>query len=631
MSGLAVLIRFDGGDTDCRQVQAMTAAMAYRGPDGIAHWASGPAALGHCAMDASEAAVMPQPLLSEDGQVAAVFDGYLANHTELRADLAARGARLRSTSDAELVLCAYEAWGADFARHLDGEFAAALWDARRREAFCVRDHHGLRPLYWYWDGRTLVAASEIAAVLAALPTAPPLNLGYLAEIAADTYYSADETVWQGVKRLLPAHVLCAADRGLQLSEYWTLPAEVDILYRRDEDYFEHYREVLTRSVRGAARSHRPLACEVSGGLDSSSVYCLAHRLQGAGQLPAPQLRGYTLAGPAGSDADETVFARSVGSHTNTAIAELPLFLPPLEWFAQRAAADRDLPPLPNAAMSLMLDEAAVGDGCRVTLTGIGGDQWCDGTYNYYGELFAARDWARLFACFRQDIGAEGFACTSGLLARLGPGSMLPASLRRALRKGLNRDKAQAPPAWVQPEYQRELAERRQRYEAGYPADYRKSYKLRKLRNPVWSVVLDQASRQRARSGLEMRSPMMSRAFIEFSVRTPEHLKLRGGVSKFLHRSALVGILPEDVAGRQSKAEFSTAYMGLVENLHTACQPPQFCNPGGILNNVAVRRLFDSHRNAPIDERCYGEIWGSYAVNLMAAQLLNPAKRERDDD
>ena len=631
MSGFAVLIRFDGGDADRRRVQAMTAAMAYRGPDGIAHWADGAAALGHCAMDASEAATMPQPLLSADGQVVAVFDGYLANHTELRADLLARGARLGSTSDAELVLSAYEFWGADFARYLDGEFAAAMWDAKQREAFCIRDHHGLRPLYWHWDGTTLVAASEIAAMLAALPHTPPLNLGYLTEIAADTHYSSDETVWQGIKRLLPAHVLCIYNRRAQLGEYWTLPTEVDILYRRDEDYFEHYRDVLSRSVRNAARSHRPLACEVSGGLDSSSVYCLAHRLQGAGQLPAPELRGYTLAGPVGSAADETAFARSVGHYTGTAIAELPLFLPPLEWFAQRSAADRDLPPLPNAAMSLTLDEAAAADGCRVTLTGIGGDQWCDGTYNYYAELFASRDWARLIGCYRQDIRAEGLVYASGLLARLGPGSLVPSGLRRALRKALKSDKAKAPPAWIQPPFQRELAQRRQHYEAGYPADYRKSYKQRKLRNPVWSVVLDQASRQRARSGLEMRNPMMSRTFIEFSARTPEHLKLRGGVNKSLHRRALAGILPPEVAERESKAEFSAAYAGLIEDLHLACQPPQICNPGGILNGNAVAQLFTEYHHAPIDDRCYGEIWGSYAVNLIAAQFLNFAKREQSDD
>lgn len=620
MSGIAALIRLGGGDfgaggADRARAAAMTAAMAFRGPDGIALWDDASAAIGHCAMNASQATTTPQPLVSDDGLVALSFDGYLANCEELRTDLLARGARLHAGSDAELALRAYEAWGADFARYLDGEFAAVLWDGRRHEALCVRDHHGLRPLYWHWDGRTLIAASEIAAVLAALPVDPPPNQGYLAEIAADAFYSADETVWQGIMRLLPAHVLRADAGGVRLSEYWVLPTQVDILYRRDEEYFEHYHEVLSQSVRRAARSHRPLACEVSGGLDSSSVYCMAHLLQGQGRLAAPELRGYTLAGPPGSAAEETAFARIVGAHTGTAIAEYPLFLPPLDWFARRAAVDRDLPPLPNAAMSITLDEAAAADGCRVSLSGIGGDQWCDGTHYYYGELFDARDWARLLACYRADVRAGGLAQASGLFARLGPGALVPPRWRRALRSLLGRNPPFAPPALLQPRFQRELAERRARYEAGFPEDYRASYKLRKLRHPIWSLVLDQGSRQRARSGLEMRSPMMSRAFIEFSARTPENLKLHGGISKYLHRHALAGILPPQIANRQTKAEFSIAYEGLFDSLRAACQLRQAGDRGEVTDPAQVAALFEAHFDQPIDERCYGEIWGTYVVNL----------------
>lgn len=615
MSGLAALIRFDGGEAGLMAVQAMTAAMAFRGPDGITHWADGSASLGYCAMHASEADSPAQPLASEDGQVLAVFDGFLANHDELRADLLARGARLRWASDAELVLSAYEAWGEDFAAHLDGEFAVILWDRRTRTAVCARDHHGLRPLYWHWDGHTLVAASEIAAVLAALRKTPELNLGYLAEIAADVFYSPDETVWQGVARLLPAHVLRVDAGGPRLSEYWSLPTEVDILYARDEDYAEHYREVLTQSVRRAARSHLPLACEVSGGLDSSSVYCLAHQLQLHGRLPAPALRGYTLAGPPGSAADEVDFARMVGTHTGTAIAEQQLFLPPLEWFARQSATDRDLPPLPNAAMTITLDEAAVADGSRVSLGGIGGDQWCDGTHFYYGELFAARRWGQLLNCYRADIKAGGFVAASGLLARLGPGSLLPPRWRQTLRKALGGRRVEPAPTYLQPQFQRELAERQARYEAGYSQDYRASYKLRKLRHPSWTVVLDQLSRQRANSGLELRSPMLSRSFIEFSARTPEHLKLRGGTSKYLHRTALAGILPSGVVQRQSKAEFSAAYTNLVPALQTACSKAEV--PAETLFDAGkITSLFGTYHRSSIDERSHGAIWGVYVAMLM---------------
>ena len=336
-------------------------------------------------------------------------------------------------------------------------------------------------------------------------------------------------------------------------------------------------------------------------------------------MSAPELRGYTFAGPPGSAADETSFARMVGAHTGRVIAERPLFLPPLDWFASRAAADRDLPPLPNAAMSITLDEAAVSDGCRVSLNGVGGDQWCDGTYNYYGELFAARDWARLLQCYRADVGAEGFAAASGLLVRLGPGSLVPAHWRRTMRDLLGKNPDFEPPDFLQPRFQRELADRRARYEARFPENYRDGYKLRKLQHPIWSLVLDQGSRQRARSGLETRSPLMSRAFIEFSARTPEHLKLRGGVSKYLHRRALKGILPAGVASRQTKAEFSTAYQTHFQDLEKIWAGPQSGALRDLLDTRQVAVLFERFLSQPIDDRGFGEIWGAYAVNLMTAQ------------
>jgi len=309
----------------------------------------------------------------------------------------------------------------------------------------------------------------------------------------------------------------------------------------------------------------------------------------------------------------------VGAHTGRVIAERRLFLPPLDWFASRAAGDRDLPPLPNAAMSITLDAAAAADGCRVSLNGVGGDQWCDGTYNYYGELFAARDWARLLQCYRADVGAEGFAAASGLLARLGPGSLVPAQWRRTMRNLLGKNPDFAPPDFLRPRFQRELADRRARYEARFPENYRDGYKLRKLQHPIWSLVLDQGSRQRARSGLETRSPLMSRAFIEFSARTPEHLKLRGGVSKYLHRRALKGILPAGVASRQTKAEFSTAYQTQFQNLEKIWAGPQSGMLRDLLDTRQVAALFERFLSQPIDDRGFGEIWGAYAVNLMTAQ------------
>ena len=131
-------------------VERMTAAMDYRGPDGIAHWQRGSVALGHCMLrTTTESLEEVQPLANEDESLILVIDGWLSNWEELRADLLSRGAKLRTRSDAELVLRAYEAWGDDCPKHIDSECAFVFWDARRQMAWSARDHAGLRPLLYH--------------------------------------------------------------------------------------------------------------------------------------------------------------------------------------------------------------------------------------------------------------------------------------------------------------------------------------------------------------------------------------------------------------------------------------------------------------------------------------------------
>ena len=140
----------------------MTSAMAHRGPDGIRHWVRGPVALGHGLLCTTpESLEERQPLANEDESLVLVMDGRVDNWEELRRELLGCGARLRDRSDAELVLRAYELWGRESVQHLDGDFAFAVWDARRRALFCVRDRIGHKPFYYHWDGTTLAFASEL--------------------------------------------------------------------------------------------------------------------------------------------------------------------------------------------------------------------------------------------------------------------------------------------------------------------------------------------------------------------------------------------------------------------------------------------------------------------------------------
>ncbi len=247
MSGIAGIIRFDGGPVERGQIESMTSAMPYRGPDGIAHWLRGPVALGQCMLRTTpESLEETQPLTNEDESLVLVMDGRVDNWEELRSELLSRGARLRTRADAELVLRAYESWGEECLAHIDGDFALVIWDARRNEAFCARDRLGNKPFTYHWDGKVLTFASELHAILA-MPWVPEIpNEGMIAEFIADEWYTVDETLWTGIMRLPGAHRMCVGTAGPKPECYWEPDLWTALPYTRDEEYIEHYRSAVFR-------------------------------------------------------------------------------------------------------------------------------------------------------------------------------------------------------------------------------------------------------------------------------------------------------------------------------------------------------------------------------------------------
>ena len=474
MSGIAGIIRFDGGPVEPGQIEKMTAAMSYRGPDGINHRVLGPVALGHCMFrTTSESLEETQPLANEDESLVLVMDGWLSNWEELRAELLAKGGRLRTRADAELVLRAYEAWGGDCLAHIEGDFVFVIWDARRREAFCARDRLGNKPFFYHWNDKQLIFASELTPVLEHLSTPETPNEGMIAEFLAYQHFTRDETLWTGIFRLVAAHKMSATGRGLKIERYWSPDLDEALPFSRDEEYFEHYRELFADCVRRASRSQNPVACEVSGGLDSSAVFSMAEKLRRDGRLQAPGVEGYTLDFTGDPNADEMRYARSVGHHLGRDIHEAPPFMPPAAWFAGHARVWRDFPCYPNGAMMNGLDHQMASKH-RVALNGEGGDFFLQGSRLYYVEHLLRGQWKQLYRGLRRDIDANGLRQAVGWLVRYGMIEALPRAVQEGLRQtkrtltaGLGRGDNRRDFRslyWLTAEMRRHLAERRQRSE-----------------------------------------------------------------------------------------------------------------------------------------------------------------------
>ena len=618
MSGIAAVIRFDGGAVEPGTVERMTAAMDYRGPDGFAHWQRGSIALGHCMMHTTtESLEEVQPLCNEDTSLVLVMDGWLSNWEELRVDLLSRGAQLRTRSDAELVLRAYEIWGDDCPKHIDGEFAFLIWDARRQEAYCARDHAGLRALNYHWDGKRLVVASDIVGVLAVPDVPQVMNRGFIAELITFEIHSRTETVWQGVMRSLPARWMRFGCDGEKSGSYWAPPLEVSIRYKTDEEYFEHYRTLFADCVRRNSRSHLPIACDVSGGHDSSAIFCMAHALRREGRLPAPQIRGYTYLSEAGSAGDEIEYARAVGAHVGEVLQEVPPFMPELEWFIQRGRDDRDAAPNPNMAMAISVGEALTTDGCRVSLNGEGGDEWLTGRRWYYNEHLRSNDWGAFGASLRADMANFGLFQTASWALRFGLAPYLPRKLLDIRHKLMSGKRLRNYPAafWLSSDLRNIWNDRRKKqdhFAFHGIANLPQRAMFMDLNNAFPQLVHERMVRQRARGGYDARFPLYTRAFIAFAFSTPEWTRLRSNTPKFVHLASLGALIPELVANRRSKAEFSLAFTRHLDKLKKLLVEELPLNGNGNLDSLGMARLYDFYIKAPYGEKPIWDLWGIFS-------------------
>jgi asparagine synthase (glutamine-hydrolysing) len=565
MSGIAGIICLDGAAAPPGLIEKMTGAMDYRGPDGIGHWVRGSVALGQCMLRTTpESFEEQQPLTNEDESLVLVMDGRVDNWEELRGELLAQGALLRNRSDAELVLRSYERWGRDCVAHIDGDFALVIWDARRREAFCARDRIGNKPFHYHWDGKRFVFASEPHPILALPWVREELNEGMVAEFLANEWYSRDETFWQGVLRLVAAHRMIVDACGPRSELYWEPDLWATLPCASDEEFVEHYRARVTDLVRRMSRCSQPLACEVSGGLDSSAIFALAEHLRRQQRLLAPALEGYTLAFTDDSEANELEYARAVGAYLGIKINEIAPSRMPLSWYRQRAARFRTFPSYPNGVMGLAIRSEAAGRGGRVLLVGVGGDEWLCGSRHYYVDAPAARQWHALAACLSADLREAGLGKSLWWAFRYGFIPLLPHGTRQrlhAIRARLQR-RDSVWHAWLTPGLRGLLQERRERYQlAG-------AQKTRRVGQRGLMAMLSGAFPQHARDleeglsasvGIELRRPLFSAPMVEFAFSTPEGIRLRGQTDKYLHRKAMTGLLPEAVLQRQTKADFMITF------------------------------------------------------------------------
>jgi asparagine synthase (glutamine-hydrolysing) len=212
---------------------------------------------------------------NEDGSLWIVFNGEIFNYIELREELVTRGHHFKTGSDTEVILHLYEEKGAEALEALNGQFAFAIWDSKRKELFLARDRIGIRPLFFARDGRNLVFGSEIKAIFAHHAIPRELDLVALDDVLTFWFPVSQRTAFRGVRELPPGHFLRVRLGKEVLRRYWDLPAETDAPGLHDEKYYaSKLRELMVDSVRLQLRADVPVGAFLSGGLDSSVITSL---------------------------------------------------------------------------------------------------------------------------------------------------------------------------------------------------------------------------------------------------------------------------------------------------------------------------------------------------------------------
>lgn len=560
MSAIAGILCIDGAPVATGAIEAMAAAMRARGPDGLTHWRQGPVALAQCMLRTTpESLEEALPLANEDQSLVLVMDGRVDNFEELRRQVLGKGVILRTRSDAELVLRAYEIWGEACVDRIVGECVFFVWDARRQRLFGARDGAGARHFYYHQGPGWFAFASEIKGLLA-LPIARRLNETRLLDYLVEAFDRDDEvgTFYQGILRLPAGHAMTASSVGVRTWRWWNPGELTQQTFASLAECTEAFMEQLRVAVKCRLRSIKPVGAMLSGGLDSSTIVGLISK-EFRGELREP-LRTVSLIR---EDREACPDWRSIEQ-----ILRADPWLQPT--VVTSAAVDqmwqRHLDSIARAdepfsvfnGLTYGLTYAAAREaGCGVVLDGMAGDV-------LFYDLSKTKGLVARSARFSQ-IGPLGqayryhvvpFGPWRDLLAAL-PGAWVPQALRALLRPPVRRLRdaralKSGDLARLRPDVARAyLAAKRAAADAKGQNrhDNEQQEHAGRFTSGLISFGHETYGPLALAQGVEPRSPFSDRRVIEFAIRMPVEAKWAIPAYKHLLRTGGQGLLPQVVLGR----------------------------------------------------------------------------------
>jgi asparagine synthase (glutamine-hydrolysing) len=621
MCGIAGFLDQTPRESRSGVLRRMTDAIAYRGPDDCGAYEDAWVSLGHRRLSIIDLSRGHQPASNESGDLWIVYNGEIFNHADLRPELEAAGHVYRSHCDTETILHAYEEYGADCLRRFRGMFSFAIWDSTRRRLFCARDRLGIKPFYYFWDRGAFVFASEIKALLEHPAVSPALRESALPEYLAFGYCSSELTMFQGICKLMPGHTLIldlASDSPAPaISQYWDLRDTEADEGPSDREWIAETRRRLEETVRMRLMSDVPLGMFLSGGVDSSAIAALIKR-QNRGPVKTFAV-GYRESCYSELPYASEV-ARSIGTeHREVVIGMQDFFeaLPGLIWHEDEPIA------WPSSVSLAFVSELASRE-VRVVLTGEGSDELFAG-YGRYGWTRLNMRLLKIWQAVSPNI------LRNGVRAQIAHSGLLSRDLRRKLSHSFLACEDSIESLYIDAFYspfsksaRRELlngvnddgCEPFRRYWNERPAASTLSRMLYADQKTYIVELLMKQDQMSMAASIESRVPFLDHTFVEFAMRMPDRMKIRGGIQKYVLKEAVSDLLPRGIIHRP-KMGFPTPLRQwlrqpeaepLIDSLLASDRLVASC-----FNMDVVRRLVADHRAGSHD--CTDRLW-----NLLNLQI-----------
>jgi len=559
MCGIAGFNQFKPGlSLKMKDLEAMVGTLKHRGPDDRGFYQKGPVGLGMTRLSIVDLAGGSQPVSNERGNIWAVFNGEIYNHLELRKELEKAGHKFTSRSDTEVIVHGYEEWGEKFLGRLRGMFAIALWDEMFQKLLLARDHVGVKPLYYTTADGWLLFGSEIKALLS-VPSVPRrVDPKQILTLVTLQYVPTPDTLFKGIRKLPPGHVLTCQQGKISTKSYWELPkpdpgAEPPTAFTKDQEaqWVDQFRLKFFSSVKEQLMADVPVGAFLSGGLDSSFVVAsMTH------QTHQP-VKTYSVGFANEHDFNELKFAQKVAKALKSQHREIMVDARMLQDLIPRLVRYQDDPVIDPAVLPTFVVSLFARQEVKVVLTGEGADELFGGYRRYSfdrlsGQARTLPDWLKRMVPFLADRMPDPYQQAWQALQKEDLVKRHMAWSRLCLEGTL------ASLAGEKLLYEMEHSKVEETLQGifegaeGHGFDNLNLMLYMDLKTWLPDDLLSKVDRMSMAASLEARVPYLDHRLVEFAFSLPSSMKIRGGTGKYILKKAAEKYLPASIIHRPKR-------------------------------------------------------------------------------